>query len=75
MNKGDVKIVANAYVLEGRAKIELGDSDEGQEDIEKAVTFLTKIANVKSANDKGPCLYDVHSGRGTGSQTPVGEVE
>ena len=52
MNKGDVKIVANAYVLEGRAKIELGDSDKGQEDIEKAVTFLTKIAEVKSEKDK-----------------------
>jgi len=52
MNKGDVKIVANAYVLGGRAKIELGDSDKGREDIEKAVTFLAKIADVKSANDK-----------------------
>ena len=51
-NKGDVKIVANAYVLEGKAKIELGEEDRGQEDIEKAVAFLTKIANVKSEKDK-----------------------
>ena len=40
-NKGDVKVVANAYVLEGKAKVELGEEDKGQEDIEKAVAFLT----------------------------------
>ena len=49
-NKGDVNVVAKAYVLRGRARIEAGEPDRGREDIEKAVTFLYKIANVKFEN-------------------------
>ena len=48
-NKGDVKVVAKAYVLEGNARIEAGEADRGREAIEKAVTFLTSIAKVKDA--------------------------
>ena len=45
--KGDVKIVAKAYVRQGRAKIAMGKLDEGKKDIEKAIDFLSRIAHVK----------------------------
>ena len=51
-NKGDVKVVAKAYVLQGRARIETGEPDRGKADIEKAATFLIRIANVKYENKK-----------------------
>ena len=51
-NKGDVKVVAKAYILRGRARIEIGEPDRGKADIEKAVTFFYKIANVKYENHK-----------------------
>ena len=50
-NEFGVLFVANAYVLEGNAKIELGEVDKGRKAMEKAVSFLTWEANVRDIND------------------------
>ena len=55
--KGDVKIIARAYVLKGRVNIHMNKCTEGTEDIEKAITFLAQIAKNKLSKGRNiECL-------------------
>ena len=50
--KANVKMVAKTMAMRGRAHKELGEMEKFTEDIEKAVKFLTTIANVKFEKER-----------------------
>ena len=50
--KANVKMVAKAMAMRGRAHRELGERDKYEEDVEKAVKFLSTIAQVKFAKEQ-----------------------
>ena len=50
--KANVKMVAKAMAMRGRAHKELGEVDKFKEDLDKAVKFLTTIANVKFGKER-----------------------
>ena len=55
--KANVKMVAKTMAMRGRAHKELGEVDKFKEDIDKAVKFLTTIANVKFGKERwGECI-------------------
>ena len=55
--KASVKMVAKTMAMRGRAHKELGEVEKFNEDIDKAVKFLTTIANVKFGKERwGECI-------------------
>ena len=51
-NKANVKMVAKAMVMRGRSYKQLGDNLKFEEDLKKAINFLSRISEVKFHKEK-----------------------